>query len=291
MSGLLVALLCGGHVLMEGVPGTAKTLLVRTLAASLSVETTRVQFTPDLMPGDITGSMVIDSHPGRAALPRGAGLHQPAARRRDQPDAAEDPVGAARGDGGGPGLGRRGLATAAQAVPGRRHPEPRRVRRHLSPAGSAAGPVPAQGDPADPRPARRDGDPAPARCRLRPAGRGRGRGDRGRRRGRHRGRAAGGQDRAGLAGGRRLHRRHRPGHPRVAVAVARREPAWRHLAAPGGPGVGVAERPRLRHSRRREVAGPRVARAPARAAPGGRARGRRRRQVLSSALGSVPVPR
>jgi MoxR-like ATPase len=61
VSGLLVALLCGGHVLMEGVPGTAKTLLVRTLAAALSVDTKRVQFTPDLMPGDITGSMVIDS--------------------------------------------------------------------------------------------------------------------------------------------------------------------------------------------------------------------------------------
>ena len=61
VSGLLVALLCGGHVLMEGVPGTAKTLLVRTLAGALSVGTKRVQFTPDLMPGDITGSMVIDS--------------------------------------------------------------------------------------------------------------------------------------------------------------------------------------------------------------------------------------
>jgi MoxR-like ATPase len=46
---------------MEGVPGTAKTLLVRTLAAALSVDTRRVQFTPDLMPGDITGSMVIDN--------------------------------------------------------------------------------------------------------------------------------------------------------------------------------------------------------------------------------------
>jgi len=60
VSGLLVALLCGGHVLMEGVPGTAKTLLVRSLAGALSVDTRRVQFTPDLMPGDITGSMVID---------------------------------------------------------------------------------------------------------------------------------------------------------------------------------------------------------------------------------------
>jgi len=59
VSGLLVALLCGGHVLMEGVPGVAKTLLVRALAGALAVETKRVQFTPDLMPGDITGSMVI----------------------------------------------------------------------------------------------------------------------------------------------------------------------------------------------------------------------------------------
>jgi MoxR-like ATPase len=64
VSGLLVALLCGGHVLMEGVPGVAKTLLVRSLAAALSVQTRRVQFTPDLMPGDITGSMVIDSSRG-----------------------------------------------------------------------------------------------------------------------------------------------------------------------------------------------------------------------------------
>ena len=61
VSGLLVALLCGGHVLMEGVPGTAKTLLVRTLAASLAIDTRRVQFTPDLMPGDVTGSLIFDA--------------------------------------------------------------------------------------------------------------------------------------------------------------------------------------------------------------------------------------
>lgn len=71
VSGLLVALLCNGHVLMEGVPGTAKTLLVRTLAASLSVATKRVQFTPDLMPGDITGSMVIDSRQGELSFREG----------------------------------------------------------------------------------------------------------------------------------------------------------------------------------------------------------------------------
>ena len=49
---------------MEGVPGVAKTLLVRSLAAALAVETKRVQFTPDLMPGDITGSMVVDGRAG-----------------------------------------------------------------------------------------------------------------------------------------------------------------------------------------------------------------------------------
>jgi MoxR-like ATPase len=61
VTGLVVALLCRGHVLLEGVPGVAKTLLVRALAASLDLESKRVQFTPDLMPGDVTGSLVFDA--------------------------------------------------------------------------------------------------------------------------------------------------------------------------------------------------------------------------------------
>lgn len=61
VTSLLVALLCSGHVLLEGVPGVAKTLLVRSLAASLDLGTKRVQFTPDLMPGDVTGSLVYDA--------------------------------------------------------------------------------------------------------------------------------------------------------------------------------------------------------------------------------------
>jgi len=55
----LVAILARGHVLLEGVPGTAKTLLVRTLARALSVRYARIQFTPDLMPSDITGVSVL----------------------------------------------------------------------------------------------------------------------------------------------------------------------------------------------------------------------------------------
>ncbi|MEU2725040.1 AAA family ATPase [Streptomyces smyrnaeus] len=61
VTGLVVALLCRGHVLLEGVPGVAKTLLVRTLATALELDTKRVQFTPDLMPSDVTGSLVYDS--------------------------------------------------------------------------------------------------------------------------------------------------------------------------------------------------------------------------------------
>jgi MoxR-like ATPase len=61
VTGLIVALLCRGHVLLEGVPGTAKTLLVRALAQSLGLDSKRLQFTPDLMPGDVTGSLVYDS--------------------------------------------------------------------------------------------------------------------------------------------------------------------------------------------------------------------------------------
>lgn len=61
VTGLVVALLCRGHVLLEGVPGVAKTLLVRALAASLELDTKRVQFTPDLMPSDVTGSLVYNA--------------------------------------------------------------------------------------------------------------------------------------------------------------------------------------------------------------------------------------
>jgi len=61
VTGLVIALLCRGHVLLEGVPGVAKTLLVRALAAGLDLRATRVQFTPDLMPGDVTGSLVYDA--------------------------------------------------------------------------------------------------------------------------------------------------------------------------------------------------------------------------------------
>ena len=64
VTGLIIALLSRGHVLLEGVPGVAKTLLVRSLSHALSLDTKRVQFTPDLMPGDVTGSLIYDAKAG-----------------------------------------------------------------------------------------------------------------------------------------------------------------------------------------------------------------------------------
>ncbi|MER7759233.1 MoxR family ATPase [Streptomyces sp. NPDC097619] len=71
VTGLVVALLCRGHVLLEGTPGVAKTLLVRSLAAALSLDTKRVQFTPDLMPSDVTGSLVFDSRSAEFSFQEG----------------------------------------------------------------------------------------------------------------------------------------------------------------------------------------------------------------------------
>src|SRR5487761_323478 len=69
VDGVLIALLAGGHVLLEGVPGLGKTTLLRTLARVLRLRYSRIQFTPDLMPGDIVGSMMIEtSDTGAKAL-------------------------------------------------------------------------------------------------------------------------------------------------------------------------------------------------------------------------------
>src|SRR3954471_18022318 len=65
VQGVLTCLFVGGHVLLEGVPGLGKTLLVRTLAQVLDLKFARVQFTPDLMPSDILGTNIISEHEGR----------------------------------------------------------------------------------------------------------------------------------------------------------------------------------------------------------------------------------
>jgi len=68
VDGVLICLLAGGHVLLEGVPGLGKTTLLRTLSKVMHLKYSRIQFTPDLMPADIVGSMIIDSESGTKAL-------------------------------------------------------------------------------------------------------------------------------------------------------------------------------------------------------------------------------
>ena len=128
---VLMALFCGGHCLITGVPGLAKTLLVKTLAQILDLSFKRIQFTPDLMPADITGTEILDEDHGTRALAvrEGADLRADYSRRRDQPDAAEDAGGAARSDAGvhghrgGPDLSARAAVLRAG------HAEPDRARR------------------------------------------------------------------------------------------------------------------------------------------------------------------
>ncbi len=68
---LLTSLLVGGHVLLEGVPGTAKTLMAKTLAHMVQAQFTRIQFTPDLMPSDILGTSIFDVSTGQFHLKKG----------------------------------------------------------------------------------------------------------------------------------------------------------------------------------------------------------------------------
>src|SRR5205823_11855306 len=68
---LLIGLLTAGHVLLEGVPGLAKTLAVRTLALGLRLSFHRIQFTPDLLPADVIGTQIFNPRTGEFSIKRG----------------------------------------------------------------------------------------------------------------------------------------------------------------------------------------------------------------------------
>ena len=112
---MLVGLLAGGHVLLEGVPGVAKTLAVRTVADVVGGTFHRLQFTPDLMPADIVGTRVWRPSTETLRHRARADLRQPGARRRDQPGPRQGAVGAAGGDGRAAGQHRRHHLRAARS--------------------------------------------------------------------------------------------------------------------------------------------------------------------------------
>ena len=277
VSGLLVALLCAGSRAPGGRargrqdppgPHAGRRALGRHR---------RVQFTPDLMPGDITGSLVIDSNRGELSFREGplftnllladeinrtppktqSALLEAMEERHVSVDgvsralptpflvaATQNPV---EYEGTYPlpeAQLDRFLLKVVLPLP-ERAAEMEILRRHANgfdPRDLAAAGVSPVAGPADAR--RRAG-------RRRPG--------------------------PGLPGGRRLHRRHRPGHPAVALAQPGCQPARGDRPAARRPGLGLADRTRLRDPRRRQGAGARDPGPPARAATRGRARGRRRR--------------
>ena len=149
---LLIAIFARGHCLLIGVPGLAKTLMIHTLADALNLTYNRIQFTPDLMPSDITGTEVILEEPERPAVRAsssfvpGPDLRQHPPGRRDQPDPAQDPGRAPPGDAGARGSPSAASETPAPARPVLRpgHAEPDRAGGDVSPARSPARPVHAQ---------------------------------------------------------------------------------------------------------------------------------------------------
>ena len=71
VTNILIAFVAGGHVLLEGVPGLAKTLTVKTVAQMLGLDFKRIQFTPDLLPADITGTLIYEQNKGAFSVRKG----------------------------------------------------------------------------------------------------------------------------------------------------------------------------------------------------------------------------
>ena len=246
----LTVLLAEGHLLIEDVPGVGKTMLSKALARSIDCSVRRIQFTPDLLPSDITGVSVFDQQRAGLRVQAGRDLRPDRGRRRDQPRLAQDAVRAAGVDGGAPGHRRRHQLRTAQPLHGDRHPEPGGDGGHLPAARGAAGPVHRPGVHRLPQPRRRVEDARRARRRL-PAGRPAAGRARPRDRQTHRGRTAGARRRPGAAVRGGAGRRH-PQPPRPA---ARRLAAGHPAPGARGPRVRGAGRPGLRTPRRRAVAG------------------------------------
>ena len=137
----LTVLLAEGHLLVEDVPGVGKTMLAKSLGRSIACSVRRIQFTPDLLPSDITGVSVFNQETRDFDFKPGGIFANIVVGRRDQPRLPQDPVGDAGVDGGTPGQRRRHHLPAGGPVHGGGHPEPDRDGGHLSPPRGPARPV------------------------------------------------------------------------------------------------------------------------------------------------------
>ena len=155
VDGVLICLLAGGHVLLEGVPGLGKTTLLRTLARVLHLKYSRIQFTPDLMPADIVGSMIIETDErGAKALRFQPGPIFANLVLADEINRATPKTQSALLEAMQERTVTSGTTTheLEAALPGDGHAESDRDGRHLSAARSAARPVPDE-DPGESIPA------------------------------------------------------------------------------------------------------------------------------------------
>ena len=142
---LLIGLLSNGHILLEGVPGLAKTLAITTLAKAVDAAFSRIQFTPDLLPADLIGTLIYSQKNEEFVVKQRPRLRQLRAGGRDQPLPGQGAVGTARGHAGASGDHRRQHLSAAAALPRAGHAEPPGAGGNLPAARGAGGPFHAQG--------------------------------------------------------------------------------------------------------------------------------------------------
>ena len=140
----LIAIFNGSHALIEGVPGVAKTLLVRTLAAVLGSDFKRIQFTPDLMPADITGTNVFNLQRNEFSLMKGPLFTTFLLADEINRAPAKTQSALLAGDAGADRHDRPRDPSALAELHRFRHAEPDRIRRHLSAARSAERPLHAE---------------------------------------------------------------------------------------------------------------------------------------------------
>ena len=128
---LLIGLLSDGHILLEGVPGLAKTLAIKTLASLIDAKYSRIQFTPDLLPADVIGTMIYSQKSEEFQVKQGPVFANFVLADEINRAPAERPSGS---DAGTSGDNQRKYIQVAVSFPGNGNPEPDRAGRNLSAA-------------------------------------------------------------------------------------------------------------------------------------------------------------